>query len=148
MFLHAFVTWLLANLLHPLIWFTYILITGDGNSDRFSAESFSILLVVFFYSLIFSLPCLFLSWGLLHVIVFMKDNLAAKFIAWLFGAALLIFLEVWIIVLLITGGHESELLLLSVPPVAATWLAITIRWKQFKNLILQLKTNNHENNLV
>jgi hypothetical protein len=148
MFSHAFTTWLLANLLHPLIWFIYLVSTGNNNSDTFSAESVSILLLVFFYSLIFSLPCLLLSRGLLQVIALTKDNFLVKFIAWLFANALLIVLEVWVIILLLTGGNEIELLLFSLPAIAATWLAIAIRWKQFKNLILQQKTNDHENNLV
>lgn len=148
MFSHAFSTWLLANLLHPLIWFIYLVTTGNNNNNTFSAESFSMLFIGFFYPLIFSLPCLFLSWCLLQVIAFMNDNHLVKFIASLFGNALLIVLEVWIIILLLTGGNEPELLLFSVPAIAATWLAIAIRWKQFKNLILHQKTNDHENNLV
>jgi hypothetical protein len=148
MFSHTFTTWLLANLLHPLIWFVYLFITGNNNSDTFSAESVSLLLLVFFYSLIFSLPCLLLSRGLLQVISLTKENLLVKFIAWLFANALLIVLEVWVIILLLTGGNEPELLLFSVPAIAATWVAIAIRWKQFKNLILQQKTNDNENNLV
>ena len=148
MFSHAFSTWLLANLLHPLIWFIFLVITGNNNNDTFSAESVSMLFIVFFYSLIFSLPCLLLSRGLLQVTAFMKDNHLVKFIAWFFGNALLIVLEVWVIILLLTGGKEIELLLYSVPAIAATWLAIAFRWKQFKNLILHQKTNDHENNLV
>jgi hypothetical protein len=148
MFSHAFTTWLLANLLHPLIWFIYLVITGNNYNYTFSAESFSMLFIGFFYSLIFSIPCLLLSWCLLQIIAFMNDNHLVKFIAWLFGNALLIVLEVWIIILLLTGGKEPELLLFSLPAIAATWLAIAIRWKQFKNLILHQKTNDHENNLV
>lgn len=148
MFLHTFNTWFLANLLHPLIMLAGMIATHEHANSIFSTESFSILVLGFIFSIFCSLPSLFLSWGLLQIIVSACDTILEKVIAWLLVTALLIVLEVLVIRLIINDQFEIRGLLLSLPAIAATWIAIGIRWKQFMNLSYQHEVSNDENNPV
>jgi hypothetical protein len=148
MFLHAFSTWFLANLLHPLMILAAMIITGEHISDIFSAESFAMLVIFVSLSALFSLPCLFLSWWLLQIIVCGRETMLMKLIAWLLITALLIILEVLAFLFLTGGEIEIEILLCALPAVAATWAAIVFRWKQFMTLSYQHEVSNDENNPV
>jgi hypothetical protein len=148
MFLHAFNTWFLANLLHPLMMLAGMIATHEHHNNIFSTESFSILVLGFIFSIFCSLPSLFLSWWLLQIIVSACDTMLEKVIAWLLITALLIVLEVLVIRLIINDQIEIRGLLLSLPAIAATWIAIGIRWKQFMNLSYQHTVSNDENNPV
>ncbi|HEY6505112.1 MAG TPA: hypothetical protein VIZ28_14145 [Chitinophagaceae bacterium] len=148
MFVHILFTWLLANLLHPLL-LALAIYLPEGDTGFFSvAEFISVLIQVSFYSLIISLPCLFLGWGLLYVIVSTKDIILVKFIEWLFASAMLIVLELMGIIFLVDDSVEMEHLLFTLPAIGATWIAIAIRYKQFRNLIGEHKTNDPESDPV
>lgn len=148
MFLHAFYTWLVANLLHPLMLAAGLIATTTVNVNfSFSSETISNLFQFLFYSMLFSLPCLLLSWLFLGIIVFSGYPWPVKFILWLFVTALLIFLEMFVILYLSEEEIEWELLLFALPATGATWIAIALRWNQFKNLIIQ-QTKNYEDDLV
>jgi hypothetical protein len=146
MFLHTFYTWLLANLLHPLMLAAGVIVTTGNVNVNFN-ETINFLFQILFYSMLFSLPCLLLSWLFLGIIVFSGYLMPVKFILWLLVTALLIFLEVFIILYLSEEEIEWELLLFALPATAATWMAIAFRWNQFKNLITQ-QTKNYEDDLV
>ena len=148
MFLYTFNTWLLANLLHPLMILAAMIVTGEHTGDILSAESFAMLVIFVSFSALFSLPCLFLSWWLLQIIVWGREAMLMKFIAWLLITALLIILEVLAFLFLTAGEIEIEILLCALPAVAATWAAIVFRWKQFMNLSCQHEVSNDDNNPV
>ena len=147
MFLHAFYTWLLANLLHPLMLAAGISITTGNVHFSLTGETISNLFEFLFYSMLFSLPCLLLGWLFLGIIVFSSYPGPVKFILWFLVTALVIFLEVFTILYLSQEEIEWELLLFAIPATGATWVAIALRWNQFKNLIIQ-QTKNYEDDLV
>lgn len=142
MFLHILFTWLLANLLHPLL-LALVMYLGDGDSLFLNGAGIITGLIQFsFYSMLISLPCLFLGWGLLYVIVSLKDSILVKFIAWMITTALLIIFEFMAIVFLVDEPVEIGLLIVVVPAIVSTWIAIGIRHKQFTNLVHQPGTND------
>ena len=145
MFLHTFYTWLLANLLHPLIFFLAALIMREAPG--FDQNLFEIFYLLLFYSFCFSLPCLLLGWLCLYLIICSPYSDDAKFILWLVTAASLIILE-FLVILFIGDLTDLALLLFSLPGVAALSASILIRYKQFKKLIHIPKIKNHETNLV
>jgi len=148
MFLYTCITWLVANLLHPAMMILTMILLGTPVGEIFDAESFSILVLFFSYSIFFSIPLLLISWGLLYIIMRMHDNMLVSFIVWLIATAILIILEVIVILVHYDEEIKMQNLILALPAIAATWLSIIFRWKRFINLSYQLKINNHENNLV
>ncbi|MEI9811031.1 MAG: hypothetical protein WDO16_25860 [Bacteroidota bacterium] len=137
MLLHAFNTWFVANLLYPLMLFAAFVVTGEyTTADIFHAESITILILIVSFSAFFSVPSLFVSRVLLRIIVLTNDTLIMKFIAWLFAASLLVMLDVLVTLFLFSGDIEIRSLLFALPAIAATWVSILIRWKQFVSLVL------------
>lgn len=144
-FSHNVSTWLLANALHPVMLFMAIVLTEGAGGLVFMDDLISPLVLVFFCSLLFSLPCLFLSSFSLVPIVFSKCTISVKFLLWLMVATIWVILTVFAITLSMEGKMDVKDVRLALPGVAATWFAIIIRYKQFSNLILQ-NSNTHEDN--
>jgi len=145
MFLHTFYTWIIANLLHPVfIFFAVYLIDGY---PFFGTSVLEIFFLVTLYSLTFSIPCLLIGWLCFYLVSTTPLTVEAKFLTWLIAAPVLVFLEIFII-LLIIGQIDAELLLYSMPGMAATGIAILVRYRQFKNFFNVNKTTNHETDLV
>jgi hypothetical protein len=145
MFLHIFYTWLLANLLHPVMFFLAALIMREAPG--FDQNLFEIVLLLLAYSLCLSAPCLLLGWLCLYLIICSPYSGDARFVLWLVSAVLLIVLE-FLFILLAGDILDLEFLLYSLPGVAAVGTSILIRYRQFKKLIHIPKINNHETNLV
>jgi len=145
MFLHTFYTWVVANLLHPIIFFLAELIVGETIGFDFNLVAGYLLFLT--YSVGISFPCLFLGWLSLYIILMTPNTDTAKFLLWLIAAPALILFEV-IVILCLVGSVEKELFLISLPGIAATGVAIGIRYPQFRKLIYTPKIENHETNLV
>ena len=145
MFLHTFYTWLLANLLHPLMFLLAALIMPEVPG--FDKDLLEIILLLLVYSLCLSAPCLLLGWPCLYLIICSLYSGDARFMLWLVSAALLIVLE-FLFILLVGDNLGPEFLLFSLPGVAAVGTSILIRYRQFKKLIHLSKIENHETNLV
>jgi len=145
MFLHTFYTWVIANLLHPiLILLALHLMCGE---TVFGDEFIRVYITAFIYSIVISVPCLLAGWFCVYLVSTIPLSVEAKFLIWLTIAPSLVFFEIFII-LLVTGYIEAELLLYSIPGMAATGIAILSRYKQFQKIISINKTTNHETNLV
>ena len=147
MFNYTFNTWLLSNLLHPIFFITFGIIKA-GFPGPINTEIFTLAGYVFLISLFISIPCLFLGWFSVKLIISstaISDDL--KFIIWLFLTPFLAFVE-FLILLVILGSLESDLLLYSLPGTFAAAFSVLIRYPQFNKIIHTSQTNNHETNLV
>ena len=145
MFLHTFYTWILANILHPVMFFLATLVMGEAfgfNQNLF--ENYFLYLV---YSLFISVPCLFLGWLSLYIVLATPNPDDAKFVIWLVTAPALVLFE-FLIILSLFDLIELKPLLFSLPGIAATGISILIRYPQFNKLIHIPKIENHETNLV
>jgi len=130
---HVFYTWLLANLLHPIIFFAQLLFeTGEGDMH----VSFGFLdpfLLFVMASCAISLPGLLVARPLFGLIIDKAKDEALVFVLWLVSVAALAFLSFVAFSLLIAGS--IELLELSIPAVISSVLAVAFRFYQLKQLI-------------
>lgn len=130
MFLHVFYSWLVAQVLHPLILILSIWIfNGSAGYIPWSSYFF-----FFLFSAIVSLPCLLLGWLFFCLIVYSGYTFAAKFLLWLASAATLVILNLWIIILVFDNGLDSTDLMIASPGILSIWAASLMRLKQFQKL--------------
>lgn len=146
MFLHIFYTWLLSNLFHPFVFLLLSMIRGHATSFL-NAEVFTIGLIFFGASLLFSVPCLLVGWLCLYLINASPNSAGTKFMLWLIIGPSLVFLEV-LFILFCTGQIDIQILLFSFPAMIAVAVAILIRHRQSERLFYSPKMDNHETNLV
>jgi hypothetical protein len=146
MFLHTFYTWLLSNLLHPVLFILLPIITGN-NTDIFNSEFVNDTVIFFRLSLIISLPCLLLGWLCLYLILNSPYSAGTKFILWATTGPSLVFFG-FLFMLLFMNLMGAEILLFSFPGIAAVGISILIRSRQFEKLTYTPKIENHETNLV
>jgi hypothetical protein len=142
--MHISGTWLLANLLHPVLLFLFMGNSGDYSLFDLAGGYFSTL----FFSLIFSSPSLWLSflWG--YLISGFSLTSFGKYIAWIISAPLLIIINMQLILLFFAGEINFSEINFCVPAMIAVEIIILIRYNQFINCFNQLKEKKHENNLV
>lgn len=145
MFLHTFYTWVLANLIHPVMFFLATLIVGDASG--FNQNLFESYFLYLVYSFCISFPCLFLGWLSLYIILVTPGSDDVKFFLWLVTAPAVILFE-FLVILVLFDLIKLEILLFSVPGIAAIGVSILVRYQQFKKLIHTPKIENHETNLV
>jgi len=151
MFLHVCNSWLLAQLLHPLL---FILSGYFWSGEPLPLAAF---IIIFVFSSIVSMPSLFLGWLFLSIIVYSEYVIPLKFIFWLLTSAALILLTIWILILVI-GGLEEEMLrnfLYAIPGIISIWVVSIIRYRKFrklvdesvykKNILLDKNESIHEN---
>ena len=142
--LHVSGTWFWANLLHPFVMFFYFGYSGYQSGS----EIFGVLFSIFLYSLIFSLPSLFISFILIYLISRLPVSAVGKYFTWMIMAPAAIILNFLLIYLLVGGDIVFSDLQVAMPAMIAVIIIILIRYKQFLNVINQLKETKHENNLV
>ena len=133
MFRHLLYTWLLANILHPVLFFL-IQIGVGGSRPINQADLVESFLSFSAASLVFSAPCLLLGIAVLYLIRFTRFKLPARFILWLFASAMMVVLMFAGLLYFFLQNVELGELKFAFPAIAATWLAIIIRWRQFKDL--------------
>lgn len=148
MFLYTFNTWLIANLLHPLIIMAFGFVIYGHEGILFYADVVKGYLLVLVISLLCSLPSLLIGWFLLGIVVLSDYTPLARLVMWLVCSAILVFLEVLVMAIIVREPLSLETFSLAVPGVLAASAAIIIRYNQFRKLISSLQTNDHENNLV
>jgi hypothetical protein len=142
--LHASGTWFWANLLHPFVMFFYFGYSGYQSGS----EIFGMLFLIFLYSLIFSLPSLFISFLVIFLISILPATAVVKYFTWMIAAPAIVILNVLLFALLAGSGITFSDLQIAMPAMIAVVIIILIRHNQFLNLISQLKETKHENNLV
>jgi len=147
MFLYTFNTWLIANLLHPLMFMAFGFIIYGHDGLLFYADIVKGYLLVLGVSLLCSLPALLIGWLLLGMVVLSEYTPLARLIMWIICSATLVFLEVLVMALIVRESLTLETFSLAIPGILAVSASIIIRYKQFQKLISSLQTNDHENNL-
>lgn len=147
MFLHTFYTWVLANLLHPVMFLAAAFIIGDGDAPGFDLGLFESYFLFLVYSFCISIPCLLLGWLTLYLILVSSYSGDAKFFLWLVTGPALIILE-FLVILTLFNLIELEILLFLLPGIASVGASILIRYQQFKKLVHTPKIEHHETNLV
>jgi hypothetical protein len=134
--MYLFNTWLVANLLHPLLamllWVNWQDFNGGGVAGAF---------VLMLFSLLFSVPLLIMSWLILKILKGMRISCLAKFITWLLVGTFLPILTVLFISLFASGaGDAVEDLWLLVPATLSILVAILLRHKAFFKMINETQT--------
>jgi len=128
-FKHVSNTWLLAQLIHPFIFYGFMAI-ADGWTDF----TYIVLLVVF--SFLFSLGGYVLCIFSFHLISRINLSISQKFFFWLVAMMLCIGAGLYLTcVLLFESQLFMEIIFLIVPGMIAAVIAACIRFKQFVSTI-------------
>ena len=131
MFLHVFYSWLITQLLHPIlvIALSYVL---NGSIDLLE-PGFIFLFAI--GSVVISSPCLLLGWLSLGLIVYSDHTVVAKFVLWFLATGILVVLNFFILALILYRNFQVELLFMTIPGILSIWISSVIRWKQFQKLV-------------
>ena len=97
---HMAITWLCANLFHPVVMMFYF---NDPAIPATVGEIGS-LLQIMIYSMIFSIPSLLLSLLAGYLFSLLQAPVITRFLLWLFVAPLIVFLNYVLLSLVLTGG--------------------------------------------
>lgn len=140
--MHVFNTWLIANLLHPVVMVVCGVLFRHWEWHDLALES---LFLLFMYSLVFSLPCLLVAAGIMWLLKRAALQPEAKFAVWLFlcstlPAACFIF----IISILFKDWLSLSELDFIVPAIFSVFLTIVIRVKPFLQYIASTKQTNQQ----
>jgi hypothetical protein len=133
MTLHVFNTWLVANLLHPVLFLVLILVESPGGDFRISPEILSIYIVLVFFSCFISFPGLCLARILFGVIIDKIKDDALVFITWFTTVVVVAFLNFVVFCLLFE--RSIEFVYLGIPAAASAFVAAGIRYYQLRKLI-------------
>jgi hypothetical protein len=147
MFLHAFNTWVVANLLHPFLIFGLERMNGHSGLI-FCNNIFSDFFLAYLLSFFSSLPCLLGAWLIVEKIVLSDFSPLARFFIWLVSSSVLVLAEVIFMTGNISSVFNLEMFSAAMPGILVVSAAIIIRYKQFQNLIHSFQKNKHENDLV
>lgn len=129
LFSHVFYTWFIANLFHPPCWMILYLYEGR------EIEMFS-WVYIFLGGLFLSIPSFLLSWILLKEIFLLSYSIYEKIFLWYLAVIVSILFGVTVIFLILLGSYFSiDGLVFCIPSIASAILVITIRYKNFTQLI-------------
>jgi hypothetical protein len=127
--LYVFNTWVVANLIHPVIIF---LLYGSMSGEWFDDNYIQFYFFGIFYSSIFSLPLLVIAWILFYMIRRTGLSVLSKFGSWVFFVTALPLITLLCLTLIITEGEiYSEEIEMIIPSAIASFIAVLIRYKQF-----------------
>lgn len=144
MFIHTFYTWILANMIHPILWlFMPLFIQEEEGISFINDVSVGILMLVTFFTGLISFPCLLLGWQLLRIIAVIDYTKEAKFCMWTAAVLSLIIAESILIVLLVEVS-VMEMIWLIIPVSVASIIAICARYSLFIKLVASVQTYAHE----
>lgn len=123
MFLHVFYSWVVANLLHPLVLLAYF----HSEVEEFSIEIPGWGLLIFGVSVLLSLPALIAGWVVMHLINRLPFDSISKYFTWLFLACCLPLVIFITIVLFMTKELRMSELEAIVPATISVAAALIIR---------------------
>lgn len=136
--LHTFSTWLVANLIHPVMMVFASLILPEVFFNLH--EEGGIIVLITFVLLLVSLPCLLAGWLCLMIIVPAPHSPQLRFLVWMVAAPCIIVLQ-GLIMMLFAGTTSPGMLIGLVPAMIAVLLSVLIRYPQFKQLTVQHEIN-------
>ena len=145
--MHRYVgwTWLWTSILHPFVLLGYF-----GVSDL-SPNVYIVgyLIVLLFYSFIFSLPSLLMSLGVVYLIPVLRLSSRASFFCWLTCAPLIAFLN-FVLICLFFGMKKIDFgfLEMAFPAILTVVFVVIARYNYFLKAITAIKEKQHETTMV
>ena len=143
MFVHTINTWLVAHLLHPIVFVIYFLLIVDPEYNWIAGLFF-----IAVFSFFASIPSLFIAWFLQYVITNAIFSLMEKYIAWMISVVATIVLNFLALEFLLGIGIEEEMYEILPPSILAAVLAVLVRHKQFFALQVNYNSIKNENDVV
>ena len=131
-FNHVFNTWMLAQLLHPIIFFAYFSIFLNDPLEP--AALISLLVGAF----IVPAPSLFISFLLLRSVAGKRIPASLSFALWIFITIISIVLNIVLFVFLLRGDLSDIPFNFIIPAFIAALLSVTIRLPLFLRLIAEV----------
>ena len=143
MYLYVAATWLIANLVHPLMLF---LVYG---AEDFAMDILGFGLQFVIYSFLFSIPSLFLSFLVMYVIFKLPLSSAGRYISWVISAPVIVVINYWLVFNVIFNTRMGkEGLEFMLPAMIAVVLAILIRYASFFRAVADFNKQENERDLV
>lgn len=132
MFLYALSSWLVAQIVMPVL----IMIAGLVINGWFLAPEIGLLLIAMFVSLFITIPGLIISWLFLGIVIYADYTPLVKFLFWLIATALAVVLNALMIVLLFNLNIDfwENVSVFVVVGVTSIWVSCFIRMKSFFEL--------------
>lgn len=140
-FLHVLYTWLAANFIYYFIWLLIDLFvfSNDFNTQFFSADIF----IFFSFILLASIPSFLVSLAFVNAIIPSSYSDGAKLFLWYLATVFTVSLNIILPILIFAGSKiylfSEELILIGLPAIGAVFISISIRYKQFFNLLNNCK---------
>jgi hypothetical protein len=141
-FNHVLNTWILAQVLHPVIFFTYFSVFL--NDPVYPGALISLLVG----AVILSAPSLFISYLLLRTITGKSIPITLSCFIWIFISFLSIILNIGLFVFLLKGNLFDIPLHFVIPAFIAALFSISIRLPLFLKLISETKHQKTEEDII
>ena len=146
-YLYVFNTWLIANLIHPvMLVLLWMFLTNDPDITGFGNPGLQVIMPVIGILFLMSIPCLILSWIVISHIVKAPFSMFGRMIIWMIVSSLIIFLYFLILHNMSGWGFRLEELVFLFAPVMSTWTSILIRLRQFVNMALHVPDFSEKQN--
>lgn len=141
--MHVFNTWLLAQIIHLLVFHVWMLIEGSHLGLDSLFQWFSL-------GVVFSIPAMALCILLCNPLSRLHVNKWIRLLVWAFVASTAVLITVYMIAVLSGGaGFFMQLYTLTLPGCIAAFISVIIRFRQFfnlKHLKITLNENDKSNN--
>lgn len=126
--MYVFNTWLVANLLHPVILAIYF----RGEESSINMDALGTYFSLFIYSLVFSVPALIAAALIFMLVKKMPTDVLSAFFAWLFLASSIPFVILFILYLMFfNDGVPFDELGIIIPACIAVFVTVALRINQF-----------------
>ncbi|HTD94389.1 MAG TPA: hypothetical protein VK644_11270, partial [Chitinophagaceae bacterium] len=140
MVLHTFNTWLLANVIHPLIWILCAFVFFPAVINEFHPDTLlRECVIIFIFSLLVSSPLFVLGCIFIRIVTQPRYTIPAAWSLWLATLILLIVFEA-IVMMFFFDSAFFGMYQLFLPSIIATCLAVCIRYRQFTRLYYSPET--------
>jgi hypothetical protein len=142
-FSYLFKTWVLAILLHSILFMLYAFLQFplDDFNDFITGMVYILL-----FSIIISIPAFLINWFLLHSIIHSAIGVIEQFLIWFFCVGLSIVLSFMLLLYFVDDALSFSLFQWVIPALIASAIALLIRWKSF--IKLSFLTQDHEAHFV
>lgn len=145
MFCHTLNTWLIAQLLHPLIYEIYFFYRSPGEAGLFSNVFFIFIVTAVFF---LSIPSLFIARLFLGWLTKANVSVYKKLFIWIIAAEFAIFINFSGLLWLMDGRILMEAFDMIIPAAITAFLIIVLRIKQFFVFQSRYEINSTKNNLL
>jgi hypothetical protein len=131
-------TWVLANLLHPLVFVVWAQMRGENSEMHF--KIIFMLATLIAISLVLSLPSLLASWIFMKLVHWLPVDGTAKYALWIALASAIPMLNILAIGMVARKGlPHPEDIELALPAALSVFFSILIRTKYFFNHLIKRK---------